>query len=280
MRPVSEQTILVTGATGGLGHAVAGELAARGARVLVHGRSRESAEAAVAVLRSATGSESRLEPVAADLSSLAAVAGLAEEVSAREDRLDALVNNAGVGCLERAESADGYELTFAVNHLAAFLLTGRLLPLLQRSAPARIVNVASIGQAPVNFANVMLERNYDMSVAYSQSKLAMIATTFELAERLRGEPEGGVTVTALHPATLMPTKLVFTTVGRTVDSLEQGMAATVRLVVDPELEGVSGAYFDGLQLGRADSWAEDPENRRRLWTLSEQLCGTALSRNG
>ncbi len=279
MRPVSEQTILVTGATAGLGHAVAGELASRGARVLVHGRSDESAQTAVAALQSATGSEA-LEPVAADLSSLAAVAGLAEEVIARGGRLDALVNNAGVGCLERTESADGYELTFAVNHLAAFLLTNRLLPFMRQSGSARIVNVASIGQAPVDFANVMLERDYDMGRAYSQSKLAMIATTFELAERLRGEPDAGVTVTALHPATLMPTKLVFVTVGRTVDSLEQGMAATVRLVADPELDGVSGAYFDGAQLGRANAWAEDPENRRRLWSLSEELCDTALSHAG
>jgi NAD(P)-dependent dehydrogenase (short-subunit alcohol dehydrogenase family) len=271
MRPPEQQTILVTGSTDGLGKELARELAQRGATVLVHGRSPERIDAVVAEIAQATGSD-RLVPYLADLSSLAAVRRLAEEVAAGRGRLDVLLNNAGVGLVERAESKDGHELTFAVNYLAPFLLTCLLLPVLRESTPARVVNVASIGQAPVDFDNVMLER--DMSVAYSQSKLALIAFTFELAERLRAEGETGVSVNALHPATLMPTKLVFETVGRTVDSLEQGVAATLRLAIDPELDGVSGAYFDGLEQAVSDPQAYDPEARRRLWELSEHLCGT------
>jgi NAD(P)-dependent dehydrogenase (short-subunit alcohol dehydrogenase family) len=272
MRPIDQQAILMTGSTSGLGKAVALELARRGATVLLHGRSQELLDAAMAEIRGATGND-RLVPYLADLSSLDAVRRLAAEVSAREGALDGLVNNAGVGVLEREESQDGYELTFAVNYLAPYLLTRLLLPVLGGRASARIVNVASIGQAPVNFDDVMLTDGYDMSLAYSQSKLALISFTFELAERLRADGETGLTANALHPATLMPTKLVFETAGRTVDTLEQGVEATLRLVIDPALDDVSGVYFDGLNQATAGPQAYDPAARRRLWELSEQLCG-------
>jgi NAD(P)-dependent dehydrogenase (short-subunit alcohol dehydrogenase family) len=273
MRAPEQQTILVTGATDGLGKELARELARRGATVLVHGRSQERIDATIAEIAETTGSE-RLVGQLADLSSLQAVRHLSAQVQARGGRLDVLVNNAGVGLMERALSEDGHELTFAVNCLAPFLLTQSLLPMLLAGAPARVVNVASVGQTPVNFDDVMLEHGYDMSLAYSQSKLALIALTFELAERLRAEGETGVTVNALHPATLMPTKLVFETVGRTVDSLEQGIAATLRLVIDPQLDGLSGVYFNGLQEAKADAQAYDAQARRRLWDLCERLCAT------
>jgi NAD(P)-dependent dehydrogenase (short-subunit alcohol dehydrogenase family) len=272
MRPLEQQTILITGATNGLGKALARELVERGSTVLLHGRSQERIDAAIAEIGQTTAGDGII-PYLADLSSLAAVRRLVEQVTSRHDNLDALVNNAGVGLKERAESDDGYELTFAVNYLAPYLLTRLLLPVLRKSAPARIVNVASIGQAPVNFDDVMLTANYDMSLAYSQSKLALIAFTFELAERLRIEGESAVTANALHPATLMPTKLVLETVGHTVDSLEQGVAATLRLVIDPQLDSVSGLYFDGLEEATADPQAYDADARRRLWDLSERLCG-------
>jgi NAD(P)-dependent dehydrogenase (short-subunit alcohol dehydrogenase family) len=239
--------------------------------VLVNGRSRQRIGAAIADISETTGSE-QLVPCLADLSSLTAVRGLAEELADSSPGLDVLVNNAGVGVAERTVTEDGYELTFAVNYLAPFLLTGLLLPLLRANAPARVVNVASIGQAPVNFDDVMLESGYNTGLAYAQSKLAMISFTFELAARLQSEGETGVTVNALHPATLMPTKLVFETVGRTIDSLEQGLEATLRLVIDPELDGVSGVYFNGLEEATADPQAYDADARRRLWELSERLC--------
>ncbi len=276
MRAIDQQVILVTGATDGLGRAVARELAARGATVLLHGRSAERLAATDREIREATGSD-RLRSYRADFSSLASVRALARDVEQDQARLDALVNNAALGGGARRSgrelSADGYELRFAVNYLAPFLLTRLLLPLLSRFAPARIVNVASVGQAPIDFDNVMLERGYDGMRAYSQSKLALISFTFELAEWLRSRGEPGVTVNALHPASLMNTKMVYEWFGYTMSTIADGVAATLPLVVAPELDGVTGRYYDRLVEGRADRQAYDREARRRLWRLSEQLTG-------
>jgi NAD(P)-dependent dehydrogenase (short-subunit alcohol dehydrogenase family) len=274
VRPIDQQVILVTGSTDGLGRQVARELAARGATVLLHGRDDGRVQATVDEIRRATGDE-RLRGYVADLSSLAEVRRLADEVARDNERLDVLVNNAGIGggSGEREESADGYELRFAVNYLAGFLLTNLLLPLLRASAPARIVNVASIGQAPVDFDDVMLQRSYEPFFAYRQSKLAQILFTFELAERL-GE-DGDVTVNALHPATLMNTKMVFESFGSAMSTVEEGTEATLQLVAAPELDGVTGRYFDQLEESRAHEQAYDPEARRRLWELSEELTAVA-----
>jgi NAD(P)-dependent dehydrogenase (short-subunit alcohol dehydrogenase family) len=278
VRALEEQTILITGATDGHGKGVARELANRGAKVLVHGRSQDRIEATVAKIGEETGS-GRLFGYCADLSSLHEVRRLGRELTA-SGRLDVLVNNAGVAPRRRAESRDGYELTFAVNYLAPFLLTNILLPVLSASAPARIVNVASGAQAPVNFDDVMLERQYDWELAYAQSKLALIEFTFEMADRLRDASDSRVTANALHPATLMPTKLVRESYGRVVDSLEQGVAATIRLVSDPELDGVSGAYFNGVVEWRANREAYDRRARSRLWDLSERLTSIGVRRPG
>jgi NAD(P)-dependent dehydrogenase (short-subunit alcohol dehydrogenase family) len=264
--------ILVTGATDGLGRRLASDLAATGATVLLHGRSRERLEATIEKVRGETGNE-KLGSYLADLSSLGEVRALAHRVLAEQDRLDALINNAGVIVRERRESEDGYELTFAVNFLAHFLLTRLLVPLLRDSAPARIVNVASAGQNPIDFDDVMLERSYSAMRAYRQSKLAQVMFTFELAERLEGS---GVTVNALHPASLMETKMVLETFGSSMSTVEEGAEATMRLATSPELEGVTGRYFDGTREGRADSQAYDEGARERLWDLCEELCGTLL----
>ena len=260
MRDAAEATILVTGATDGLGKHVARELAAKGTTVLVHGRSPERLEATLEELRGQTSSQ-KVGSYLADLSSLAAVRDLADRILSEYDRLDVLVNNAGIIVQERKESEDGYELTFAVNYLSHFLLTSLLLPLLKGSAPARVVNVASAGQSPIDFDDPMLERGYDAMRAYSTSKLAQIMFTLELAERLSGT---GVSVNALHPASLMDTKMVQDTFGYTMSTVEEGTEAVVRLAVSPEFEGVTGHYFDGTREARANGQAYDKEARDRL----------------
>jgi len=276
MRNVDESVIMVTGATDGLGRRVARDLAAEGATVLLHGRSRERPEAAVREIGEETGTDG-LSYYLADLSSLEDVRRLAEEVISGHERLDVLINNAGIGSgpsdgSNRRESKDGFELTFAVNYLSHFLLTNLLLPLLRGSTPARIVNVASAGQAPIDFDDVMLEHGYDGWRAYAQSKLAQIMFTFSLAERLEGS---GVTANALHPASLMDTKMVRESFGYTMSTVEEGAAATERLAISLDLEGVSGLYFDGQREARAKDQAYDRQARERLWTLSEDLCGLA-----
>ncbi|TMI85577.1 MAG: SDR family oxidoreductase [Bacillati bacterium ANGP1] len=275
VRLVPDQVVLVTGATDGLGKAVARELASRRATVLLHGRDTARGEATLHEVRQATGND-RLRVSLADFSSLAQVRRLAEAILAGTERLDLLINNAGVGGTSpRQESQDGHELRFAVNYLAPFLLTHLLLPLLRRSAPARIVNVASAGQAPIDFDDVMLTRAYEPLHAYRQSKLAQIMHTFELAERLRAQGETHVTVNALHPASLMPTKMVFEMFGAPMSTLEEGTEATLHLAISPDLDGVTGRYFNGRREARALEQAYDPEARRRLWAISEQLCGLA-----
>jgi NAD(P)-dependent dehydrogenase (short-subunit alcohol dehydrogenase family) len=272
MKSLAHQTILVTGATDGLGRAVATELARGGATVLVHGRDDDRGSAAIEDIRQAAGSGT-LHWYRADLASLDEVRDLAGRVLDAEPRLDALVANAGIGVTlpgdgERMESRDGYELRFAVNYLAHFALIRALLPLIRGSAPARIVNVSSAGQAPIDFDDVMLERDYTGVQAYSQSKLAQVMLTLDMAEELR---DAGVTANCLHPGTYMPTKMVTHAGVTPATPLTDGARATVRLVADPDLDRVTGRYYDGEAEARALPQAYDAEARRRLRELSERL---------
>lgn len=209
MHPLDEQTILITGATDGHGRELATELATCGATVLIHGREGSRCQETVDQIRAET-SNVKLAWYLADLASLDEVRALAARVADEHDQLHALVNNAGIGTTtdgyrNRELSRDGYELRFAVNYLAHYLLTRLLLPLLERSAPARIVNVTSAGQAPIDFKDPLLEHGYDGVRAYRQSKLAQIVFTVDLAEKLS---DGSVTANCLHPATYMATKIV------------------------------------------------------------------------
>ncbi len=268
------RTILITGATDGLGRAVAEHLAASGHRLILHGRDAQRLTSVAADIgRQATGPAP--VTVLADLADLSQVRALSEQVGALTDRLDVLLSNAGIGSgapdgRERQVSADGYELRFAVNYLAGFDLALRLLPLLRAAGSARIINVASLGQAPVDFDDVMIERDYSGSRAYGQSKLAQITSGFTMAGRL--DP-AAVTVNSLHPASLMPTKMVVSEYGRSVDTLEEGEIATRRLVDAPDLVGVTGKFFNRLIEARAHASAYDPTVRRRLWDLSLDLTG-------
>ena len=273
-----QRTIVITGATDGLGKGLANELAPSGARLILHGRNEEKGKALLEELRQhqtgRAGARPRingeLEWRRADLSSLDEVRQLADSLL-EEDGIDVLVNNAGIGTAGgREESADGYELTFAVNYLAPFLLARRLLPLIERSAPSRIVNVSSAGQAPIDFDDVMLEQTYSGVQAYGQSKLALVMLTFDLAEELEGS---GVTANCLHPGTYMPTNMVQTAGIEPVTPLEDGIAATMRLISSPEVEGVNGHYFDGTSESAPLPQAEDPEARRQLRELSAELTG-------
>jgi NAD(P)-dependent dehydrogenase (short-subunit alcohol dehydrogenase family) len=272
MVTMSDRVILITGATDGLGRALANELAATGATVLLHGRDDARGRRTIEEIRARTGNDT-LNWYRADLASLAEVRELAGAIERRNERLDVLVNNAGVGTTlpgdgRRVESEDGYELRFAVNYLAAFLLTQMLRTLIAHSPPARIVNVSSAGQAPIDFDDVMLERSYSGIQAYCQSKLAQVMYTFDLAEELR---DANVTANCLHPGTYMPTKMVRAAGVAPATPLEQGVRAVRRLALDPELEGVTGAYFDGERESRAHRQAYDAGARHRLRELSECL---------
>lgn len=269
MRRLEGKTALITGSTDGVGRVVARKLAELGARVLVHGRDRERGES---VVRDVTAQGGRADFLAADFSALAEVRGLAEAVEQRTERLDLLINNAGIGTAgtERQASRDGYELRFAVNYLAGFLLTHLLLPLVARSAPSRIVNVASAGQQPMDFGDVMLTRGYSGTRAYCQSKLAQIMFTIDLASELDGS---AVIANCLHPASYMDTTMVRRAGVTPWSSVEEGAEAILNLAASPEIEGRSGLYFEGLREARANGQAYDVEARHRLQAISRELTG-------
>jgi NAD(P)-dependent dehydrogenase (short-subunit alcohol dehydrogenase family) len=272
LRPVEETTALVTGATDGLGRSVATELASRGARVLVHGRDADRGAQTVAEIKQRTGND-RVELHLADFASLAEVRDLAEAAVEVAPELGLLVNNAGIGTglpesRDRQESRDGHELRFAVNYLAGFALTERLLPTLRENAPARVVFVSSLGQAPIDFDDPMLTRSYSGVQAYCQSKLAQVMEAIDLSDSI---PAGELTANALHPATFMPTKIVLEDRGTPQDSLELGTRATLRLAAGPELDGVSGRFYDRLEESSAHPQAYDADARARLRALSEEL---------
>jgi NAD(P)-dependent dehydrogenase (short-subunit alcohol dehydrogenase family) len=272
MKLLAEQTILITGATDGLGKATALELAKLGARVLIHGRDDQRLAATQQQITAESGND-KIETYRANFASLAEVRHLAYTLQAEHEELNMLINNAASGGgkpgdSRRDFSADGYELRFAVNYLAPFLLTQLLLPSLRAGTPSRIINVSSAGQYPINFADVMMEQHYEPLDAYRQSKLAQIMYTFDLAERVKSD---GITVNALHPASLMPTKMVHEYFGRTIDTLEDGVRSVLHLTTDPALDHVTGRYFDHQREARANDQAYDAEARQRLWQLSAEL---------
>jgi NAD(P)-dependent dehydrogenase (short-subunit alcohol dehydrogenase family) len=276
VRPIEQQTILITGTTSGLGRELAHALASHGATVLLHARDPKLGMQILNQIKEQTGNR-KLFFYGTDLASLQETANLARKIVAEQERLDVLVNNAAVGfgknVSQREESRDGYELRFAVNYLAPYLLTEGLLPLLTASTPARIVNVASVGQAPLDFKDLMLTGGYSGVTAYRKSKVAMIAWTFDLAERLA---ESGVTVNALHPASLMPTKMVLEAGWNVMSSVEEGVVSTMRLIVAPELDGVTGEFFDGLRPARAILQAYDKKVREQLAGVTRELVARVL----
>ena len=257
---------LITGATSGLGRYLARQLASSGWQVLAHGRD----PARVADLAAELGGGAR--GYVADLAWLGGVRELAVLVRAEVPRLDVLVNNAGIGFGAPGEgrqvSADGHELRFAVNYLAPVLLTRLLVPLLTASAPSRVVNVGSLGQIAFDPADAEFEHGYNGVEAYRRSKLALAAFTFDLAGELDAAQ---VTVNCLHPATFMNTAMVAQGDITPVSTVEEGGEATMRLITDPALDGVTGQFFDGLRTSRALPQAYDRQFRTQLGEETDRM---------
>ena len=265
IRPVA----LVTGSTDGLGRELAIRLGGAGYHVIVHGRSEERGREVVKEIASREGSASL---ITADLSSMAQVRDMADQVIANYDRLDLLVNNAGIGrgtdVKRRQKSEEGYELRFAVNYLSHFYLTRTLLPLIKESAPAKIVSVTSAAQQAIDFENVMLKREYVGNRAYAQSKLAQIMMTIDLAEELNGS---GVTVNAVHPAVYMATSMVLNRGGTPFTTIDAGADPVMQVIMSP-VAG-SGNYYRQAESTKANDQAYDPDARHRLRELAMGLTG-------
>ena len=273
------KTVLVTGANQGIGKATAIALARKGATVVLLARSADKGKAALAEVQSAAGAV-KAELIVADLSSQEQVRRAADELKARHDRLDVLVNNAGVFVPGRHTTVDGLEETFAVNHLGYFLLTHELLPLLKASAPARIVNVASEAHRSAKMAweDLQFERRpYRGMRAYGQSKLANILFTYELARRLEGT---NVTANCLHPGVIASgfgqtyggAMSILVKIGRPfLLSPEAGAKTSVTLASSRDVEGVTGTYFSKCEPIRSSAVSYDEPSQRKLWAISEQL---------
>jgi retinol dehydrogenase 14 len=275
------KTVLVTGATGGIGRAAATGLASLGARVGITGRDRARADAAAAAISRASGG-SAVDVFVADMSSQAEVRRLADEVLATYPRLDVLLNNVGGFWAHRHVTSDGLEHTFALDHLAPFLLTNLLLDRLIASAPARIVTISSGAQSmgKIDFDDLMGERKYSGQQAYNQSKLANVMFTYELARRLGGT---GVSANALHPGvtrtafgaedptgTMAPLIAVLRPF---MKSPEQGADTAVYLASSPDVEGVTGRYFAGRKAKKSNRSSYDTAVAARLWEVSADLVG-------
>jgi NAD(P)-dependent dehydrogenase (short-subunit alcohol dehydrogenase family) len=284
------KTCLVTGASNGIGKVTARELARMGARVVMVARTRERAESALSEIKQATAS-GQVELLLADLSSQAEIRPLAAAVLSRYDSLHVLVNNAGAMHTSRTVTVDGYETTFATNHLAYFLLTHLLLDRIKASSragsEARIINVSSRAHArsPLDFDDLHAERGYSIARVYGRSKLANVLFTYELARRLEGT---GVTANALHPGVVRTgfgknsggllgnvVRVGISGVGLFFMSPEKGAETSIYLATSPEVEGVTGKYFVRSREASSSAASHDREAARRLWEVSEQLCGIA-----
>ena len=262
----STRIVMVTGSTDGLGRELARRLAGEGAHVIVHGRNAARGKALVDEITAGGKGSARFYQ--ADFASLAEVRRFSDEISRDYARLDLLVNNAGIFLRDqRQTSADGHELTFAVNYLAGYLLTYRLMPLLEKGRAPRIVNVSSRSAAPIDFADVMMERGYTGYRAYSQSKLAQVMFTVDLAADLKPK---GIVVQAVHPATGMDTTMIASAGLTPRTSVDEGAAAVMHVI---GTDAPSGSYFVGQTVGTPHAQATDPDARRQLRDVSQRLTG-------
>jgi len=281
--PMAGKTVLVTGGSGGIGKATATGLAQLGARVGITGRDRARAEAAAADVRSASGNHA-VDVFVADMSSQAQVRRLAQEVLDAYPRLNVLINNVGGFWNTRRVTADGLEHTFALNHLAPFLLTNLLLDRLRTSAPARIVTLSSGAQAMgrIDFDDLQGERSFSGQRAYNQSKLANVMFTYELARRLEGT---GVTATVLHPGVVRTAfgaedpagwqRLFLPLVRPFMKTPDRGAETPIYLASASDVDGISGRYFANRKPRQSSKTSYDVAAQARLWTVSAELVGLA-----
>ncbi len=285
---MNERVCVVTGATAGIGKKTALALARVGAAVVIVARDDARGNRTVDEIGRETGNQN-IELVRGAFASLASVRSAAAEIARRHSAIHVLVNNAGRASKARSLSADGFEMTFAVNHLAPFLLTRELLPLLRAGAPARIVNVASVAEkhGPIRFDDLQSEKNYRGFRVYGMTKLANVLFTYELASQLTGT---GVTANCLHPGAVatdmlkqLP-RLLFALISPFLLTPAKGAETTVFLASSPAVEGVSGGYYEKCKAARSSRRSYDVETRKQLWNVSETMInatdGAAAHTNG
>lgn len=275
MKSLSESTVLITGATDGLGKMTAERFAKQGAKVLLHGRNEEKGFKTIEEIQQTTGNQN-LKYFNGDFASLQSVAKLAEKIIANSEKIDLLINNAGIGGgpksqKQRELSQDGYELRWSINYLAQVLLTRKLLPMMKDHA--RIINVASVGQAPIDFNDINMENHYEGYLAYERSKLALIMFTFDLAAELQKRE---IHVNALHPSTLMSTNMVSDHFGPAQTSVEKGFSAVEYLTTSKELDEVTGEYFEGKTQAQANAQAYDKAAREKLGQITKDSIANYL----
>jgi NAD(P)-dependent dehydrogenase (short-subunit alcohol dehydrogenase family) len=272
MKSIREQSVLITGSTDGIGKIAAMHLALMGATVFIHGRDPEKCRTVRDEIWKASGNP-KVKYFLADFSSLHDIVHMASAFGEIQNHLDVLINNAGIYPAANEDpnrhlSAQEYDLCFSVNYLAPFLLTHLLLPSLRAAPSARIINVTSISQEAIDFDDLMTFKNYSALRAYARSKLALTMFTFELHQMLKEE---NITVNCVHPGSLLDTKMIRHIPWEPLGNAETGADSEVYLATAPELEGVSGSYFDGKTPARAHEQAYDPEARQMLWRISLEL---------
>lgn len=265
MKQLSESTVLITGATDGLGKATAEWFAEKNAKVLLHGRNENKGQKTVEDIINKTGNK-KLKYYNGDFSSLESVARVAEDILLDNEQIDILINNAGIGGgpksgNQRETSKEAFELVWSVNYLSQVLFTRKLLTLMK--IDSKIINIASVSQAKIDFSDLGTEKNYDGFLAYSRSKIALIMFTFDLADELA---EKGISVNAIHPSTLMNTNMVKQHFGKSQTSVKQGLDAVTALAT---VDGITGKFFDGKNRSKALGQAYDKSAREKLKKITE-----------